>query len=136
MEFHLNFNAKNHSQSEVAVFAGFSKVEEKGAKKENKLVNGHWPKEVKEAFNKFKASNTFKGANGQSLAFPLENGDTALAYGLGEKSKLSFESLRKSIANLHKIVAETHKEISIDLDSFLVKSKMEESLTAIVKLFF
>ncbi|MFT6069596.1 MAG: leucyl aminopeptidase [Bacteriovoracaceae bacterium] len=133
MEFHLNFNAKNHSESEVAVFAGFSKVEEKGKKKENKLVNGHWPKEVKEAFNKFKASTTFSGQNGQSLAFPLENGDTALAYGLGEKSKLSLESLRKSVSNLHKTVAESHKEISINLDSFLVKSKLEESLTAIVE---
>lgn len=133
MEIQLNFNAKNHSPAEVTVFAGFSKTEEKGSKKLTKLVNSHWPKEVKAAFESFKASSTFNGGNGQALAFPLENGDVAYAYGLGEKSKLTFENLRKSVSNLHKNLAETHTDVSINLDSFLVKSKLEESITAIVE---
>jgi len=41
MEFKLNFNAKNHSPCDIAVFAGFSKTEKTAKKSETKLVNTH-----------------------------------------------------------------------------------------------
>lgn len=133
MEFKLNFNAKNHSEGEVVVFAGYSKTEKKGKKTETKLVNSHWPKAAKESFSSLKASSTFNGNSGESFTFPLEDGSMGLAYGLGEKSKLDFEGVRKSIANLYKKVSKHHEEVVINLDSFVVKSKLEDSLTAVVE---
>jgi len=135
MEFKLNFNAKNHSDCEVAVFAGFSKTETKGKKSETKLVNSHWPKEVKEAFSSFKASKNFKGSNGDTLVFPLDGGHIAVAFGLGEKSKLTLECSRKAIANLFKRLVDHHEEVAVNLDSFIIKGKLEDSITAMVEAF-
>lgn len=135
MEFKLNFNAKNHSECDIAVFAGFSKTEKKGKKSETKLVNTHWPKEVKAAFNSYKASANFNGANGDVLIFPLDGGHIGCAFGLGEKSKLTNECVRKAIARLFKELVDHHDEVSVNLDSFIVKGKFEDSLTAVIEAF-
>ena len=135
MEFKLNFNAKNHSDCEVVVFAGFSKTEKSGKKSETKLVNSHWPKEVSAAFTSFKASRNFNGSNGDTLVFPLDSGHIGVAFGLGDKSKLTLECSRKAIAKLFKELVDHHEEVAVNLDSFIVKGNLEDSLTAMIESF-
>ena len=63
--------------------------------KSKKAINiSDWDASYKKAFSKIKASKFFEGAKGQTFSFPLENGATVLALGLGEKESVSLETLR------------------------------------------
>ena len=62
--------------------------------KGKKAINiSDWDASFKKPFSKIKASKFFEGSKGQSFNFPLENGTTVLALGLGEKESVSLETL-------------------------------------------
>jgi len=133
MEFSLNFNKKEFSSDEVIITTAFCKTEKVGNKEKPKLVNSHWSKEMKEAFSKIKVSEAFTGTKGKMFAFNMPDGSEIFAYGMGEKSKVTFESLRRLGANICTKTSHFYSHVSIDLDGFIIKAKIEESLSALIE---
>lgn len=131
MDIQLCFNTKSHTSEELIVISAFSKKEKVGKKESTILVNSSWPKEWKTTFSNINSAKNFKGEKGTSYFFNLDNGTSVLALGLGDKSKYDIEALRRAIANLYKQTKATTTDLSIALDTFLVKGKMEESVHAI-----
>jgi len=130
VKFQFNFNAQSGSSPELNIIGAYSKTSEKG-KKETTLINTLWSKEYKEAFSALNASKTFSGKEGEEFIFSGINGEMVIALGLGEKSKLTLEKVRRTMAKVFKKVSSTHEEMSINLDHFVVKSKRDESILAI-----
>ncbi len=135
MKFTLEFNAKGHTTNDLVVYGAFSKTTTEKKKEVTTLVNSTWPKEVKDAFSKVSLSNDFNGAEGTNFHFILDDGTTALAWGLGDKSKLGNEQLRINFANLYKAINQKSKSVSINLDSFTNKSGLEESAFILAEAF-
>jgi leucyl aminopeptidase len=133
MKFTLNLNAKENSKAEVLVVSAFSKTETKGKKEETKLVNGHWSKELKASFEAVNSSVNFKGSKGSTYSF-AHNGVDVLVVGLGTKTKLTSEDLRKELAKTYKAISK-YTTAAIAFDGFVYKSKKEESLTILGEAF-
>ena len=106
MKFTLNLNAKAPSDKELIVISAFSKTvtTKKGKKEttETQLVNSHWHKDCRDHFNELKSSSHFKGTKGDTYYMDLPNGDQVMVLGLGEKSKLTFECVRREFAKVAK----------------------------------
>ncbi|ATH09024.1 leucyl aminopeptidase [Halobacteriovorax marinus] len=135
MKYTLNLGAKDFSSDSLVLVSAFEKtVEAKGKTKESKaIVNTHWSKELKTAFENIKTSADFTGSLDSTFTFHLENGTTILAYGLGEKKSMDFEALRNSAAKIYKSIASKHKEVAVQFDGFTLKNKAEESLNAMAE---
>ncbi len=135
MKYTLNLGAKEFSSDNVVLVSAFEKtIEAKGKTKESKaIVNTHWSKEIKTAFEKIKTSVDFTGTAGSTYTLHLENGTTVLVYGLGEKKDVTFETLRNHSAKIYKAIAAKYKEVAIQFDGFTIKSKADESLNAMVE---
>ncbi|WP_127716558.1 leucyl aminopeptidase [Halobacteriovorax sp. HLS] len=135
MKFTLNLAAKEFSSSNLVLISAFQKtIPAKGkAKEQQVLANTHWSKDVKAKFESIKTSSNFTGSLGDKFTFHLDNGTTVLAYGLGDKTKLDFEGLRNEAAKITTMLQATHKEVAIQFDGFVLKSKSEESLNALVE---
>ncbi len=133
MKLTLNFEP-NQSTTELQVFGCFNKTVEKkkNAKEAGKeLVTSHWPTEIKEAFDMLVARKHFKAEIGEHLTLTLLNGQTAIICGLGDKTKLTTEVLRKQVAILVKAICNKYEDATIHLDGFTIKGHTEESLVAI-----
>lgn len=147
MKINLSF-APSQTMTELNIYACFNKTQDAKeakttkkaaakaapAKKPGKvLVNNHWPEEVTEAFAHAVASKHFKGDVGETFALTLVNGQSAIILGLGDKSKVTKETLRRQIAHIYKAVSGRYEDATIHLDGFVVKGDAEESLSAIVE---
>jgi len=133
MKFTLNLNAKAFSKAEVIVVSAFTKKETKGKKEESKLINTHWSKDLKASFEALNSAAGFKGAKGSTYSFTHEGVDV-LAIGLGEKTKLTSEDLRKELAKTYKAISK-YKSAALQIDGFVYKSKKEESLAILGEAF-
>lgn len=130
-QYKLNFAVKDHTPADLTVIAAFQKPASGKAK--TATLDAHWSKEIKVAFDAVKNSKNFTGAAADSFAFTLSNGDTVMAVGLGEKSKHNFEALRKRAAAISTEVAKKYSSVSIALEDFVAKGKLEESVEAFVE---
>ncbi|MCO4794644.1 MAG: leucyl aminopeptidase family protein [Bacteriovoracaceae bacterium] len=127
MDISVHYNATEHATNDLVVLPAFTKKVTKGKKSTNEVVNSHWPKVVKENFNSIAASKHYKGNTGEH--FILHVGDTTvLLWGMGEKSKLDNEAIRRSAANLFKHVKDHHDEVSFVIDSIVKGNKLPEML--------
>lgn len=135
MNYSLELNAKELDQTQLVVTTAFTKITPaRGKSKEKKeAVTTHWPKEWKEAFASLKASAEFTGESGSEISLTLPSGATLKIIGLGEKTKASFETLRRRFAEVYQSAAKRYKDMTIDMDGAILKSKAEESLQAIVE---
>ena len=115
MEYKLHLKSKEHTASQLVVHAAFCK---KKNEKEMTPVFSGWDKHCKDSFMNLKNSDIFKGTTGDSFFFSLEDGTTVLALGLGEKTKLTHETVRKEFAKLYKSIKGKYKDVSIQLDTF------------------
>jgi len=131
MDISLNFNTDTHSSKQLVLISAFTKTTTKGKKSETTLSNSHWPSEYRDAFSYVNASKGFAGKDGESFTFTLADGTTATAWGLGEKSKLTNEKLRKQIATAYKALKNKYSELSINLDGFLIKSDIPRTVSII-----
>ena len=132
MDYKLHFAAKNHTPSQLIIHSAFCKMN----KDKCEPVLSHWDKDCKDSFKKLKNSKVFKGTVGEHFYFSLEDGTTVLAVGLGEKTKLESEILRKEYAKILKTVKAKYSDISVQLDSFTgSKIKTEDSLIILVEAF-
>ena len=132
MDIQLKFNASGHSSDELVILPAFSK----GSGDKATLVDTAWSKEYKDAFKCIKAAATFKGSKGSSFQFTTSEGLTVLIIGLGEKSEYTFEGLRRATAGIVKTIAKSYSKVSMQLDGFVVKSKVEDSITALSEAFY
>lgn len=144
MKLNLSFQP-NLSSTELHIFSCFNKMQEqkaapakKGkaaveAKSQKILSNGHWPAELSEAFDHAVASKHFKGDAGETFSLTLLSGATALIVGLGDKTKVNKEMLRRQLATVYKAVSMKYEDATIHLDGFLIKGEQEDSLGAIAE---
>jgi leucyl aminopeptidase len=142
MKINLSFEQKL-SSTELHIFSCFNKVQEAKAAKKSKaatetksqkvLSNGHWPEELKEAFDHAVASKHFKGDAGETFSLTLLSGATAIILGLGDKTKVNKELLRRQVASLYKGISSKYEDVTFHLDGFLVKGDLENSLAAIAE---
>ena len=137
MKIQLSFEAKQ-SGTEVHVFSCFNKMSEnKISKKETNsqkvLVHSHWPADLKEAFDHSVASKHFQADAGEMFHLTLISGASAIIVGLGDKSKVTTEMIRRKIAKTYKGICTKYEDATIHLDGFLVKGDHAETLTALVE---
>jgi leucyl aminopeptidase len=124
MKIALSFTP-NQSTTELQIYSCF--------KGEKALVHTHWPAEIKEGFYHSVASKHFKAEFGEIYKFTLLSGQTAMVVGLGEKSKLTKEILRKKIATVYKAISSKYENATLHLDGFIVGGKAEESILALAE---
>ncbi len=151
-------NKKEESPSELIIFSSFQKKEnkesstqkstrsktpqkisQKSAQKTEPQKNqihfqdSAWTTELVTLFKKSVQSEYFKSDLGETLSLNLEDGKVAIILGLGEKSKLTVEQLRKQISQLYKSIHNKFSSASIMIDGFLLNGKSEESLNGILE---
>jgi len=131
MTIHLKFGAKDYSSKELVILAAFSKKEQKEAKEE--LIIPHWKKGYPEAFHKIISSKNFVGKAGEHFIFHLDDGQTVLALGLGEKKKYNAEVLRRKIASIYKILKSNSTDVSVDVDSFILGTHLDKTIYTITE---
>lgn len=143
MKIKLSFEP-NQSSTELHIFSSFNKTQEaktkksaKGAKVESKstkvLSHAHWSSDLLEAFDHAVASKHFKGDVGETFSLTLVNGASAIILGLGDKTKLTQEVLRRQIATIYKAVSGKYEDVTIHVDGFMAKGTSEASIYAIVE---
>ena len=69
----------------------------------NSVSIDHWSdKGLKEEFNNLKSVKNFKAGKDETLSFTGATGETVWVIGLGEKTKVTAEDIRKSAAKIYK----------------------------------
>lgn len=127
MNIVVHYNATEHATNDLVILPAFSKSVKVKGKEETQLINSHWPKEVKDNFSAIAASRHYKGNTGEH--FILHVGDTTvLLWGMGDKTKLDNEAIRRSSANLFKHVKDHHDEVSFVVDAIVKGNKLPETL--------
>lgn len=146
MKMSLSF-ATDKKSTELNIFSCFNKTVEAKATKttakttakktetkaEKTLDKGHWPEELTEAFEHSVASKHFKGDVGETFSLTLVNGQSALIIGLGNKSKLTKEILRRQVATAYKAISNKFEDATLHLEGFLVKGQEAASVGAIAE---
>jgi leucyl aminopeptidase len=142
MKINLSFEA-NQSGTELHIFSCFNKTQEvkatkkteakKAEKAEKVLSHTHWSEELTESFEHSVASKHYKGDCGELFSITMLSGATALIVGLGDKTKLTKEILRRQIAHTYKAISGKYEDATLHLDGFMVKGHAEESITAMVE---
>ncbi|MDO9180868.1 MAG: M17 family peptidase N-terminal domain-containing protein, partial [Bacteriovorax sp.] len=139
MKINLSFEAKQ-SGTELHIFSCFNKTQEvkvtkkvETKKSEKILSHSHWSAELAESFEHSVASKHYKGDCGEMFSITMLSGATALIVGLGDKTKLTKEILRRQIATVYKAVSAKYEDATIHLDGFIVKGHAEESIGAMVE---
>jgi leucyl aminopeptidase len=135
MQIILQSGKFNSSSTEACLISAYTTTTEdaKTKKKSHKLSLSHWPKEYIEAMQKVKSAPYFHGNLGETFSFTLENGTTILAYGLGEKSKLTLEKLRRELGKLFPMVSKKFQNLTMLLDSFVIKNDIEKTTQGIAE---
>jgi leucyl aminopeptidase len=139
MKINLSFEA-NQSGTELHIFSCFNKMQEvkatkkAAAEKNHKVLShSHWSTELAEAFEHSVASKHYKAECGELFSITMLSGATAVIVGLGDKTKLTKEILRRQIAHTYKAVSGKYEDATLHLDGFIVKGHAEESITAMVE---
>ncbi len=127
MDINLDYKQTILESTEIIVLSAFSK---KGEKSSVLSIN-HWDKEIIKSFKNVDSSAFFKGGLGENFFFNLDNGQTILVLGLGEKKSLTFERLRREIATMFKLVSKKNSNLVIDIDGMIVKGSMEKTVACV-----
>jgi leucyl aminopeptidase len=95
----------------------------------------HWSdKSLKEEFSQLRALKGYKAAKDEVITFTGAMGETVKVVGLGERSKVKSEDLRKSVARIFKAAkAEKVASISFDFTSFNVLKDAAQSAHVIAE---
>lgn len=120
-------NAEKKLKAEMHLFAAYCEVSGKDKNAKTKLVNAHWPAEIKNAFNKAKSSTYFEGKKGEHFHLHLPSGESAYLIGMGEKEKLTAETLRKEMAKTIRYASSRSADLAIHLDDFVLGKDLEKS---------
>lgn len=148
MKFSLNLNTSSHTTADLVILGAYSAAKKESTEKTKKtttkkaaskketeatILTPHWSKEIKDAFSSVKNSSKFKASKGELFSF-THNGHAILVLGLGEKSKLTSEELRKEFAKLFKSIS-THTKVALQLDTLLGNQEAEATVQILVEAF-
>ncbi len=131
MDISLHFDSSKEAQGDLLVVAAFNKKDGEGKKESTKLVNNHWPKHVQDAFAGLKQAPNYKGNLGETLSFTSLDGGRVIIWGLGQKSDVTFENLRREAAKIFKGLAAEYAHVTIDADSFTLKNDFGRTVHAL-----
>lgn len=126
MKIELNSSNKAQAASELVILPAFSK-----GKKGTDL--DHWSANDKKLFAKVKSSAHFTAKAEQTFFFNRSNGVTVMALGLGDKKKLSAETVRKSVATAVNQLKGSNKQIEFEINHFLVEGSKDKYLQAVLE---
>jgi leucyl aminopeptidase len=144
MKINLSYEAKQ-SGTELHIYSCFNKSQKlndakksktgkkSASKSEHALSHPHWPEELKEAFTHSVASKHYKGDAGETFHVTLVSGASALIVGLGEKSKLTNEKIRRKIANIYKAISQKYVDATLYVDGFVIDDQTEIAIKTIVE---
>lgn len=124
MQLTLDQAGQKSMNADVRIVSAFQKTKTSKVKgketTEHSVSVDHWAdKSLKEEFAGLRAGKNFKAGKDEVLTFTGTMGETVKVVGLGDRSKMKAEDLRKSIARIFKAVkAEKHTSVSLDLASF------------------
>jgi leucyl aminopeptidase len=119
--------------AELKVLTAFQKATTstaKTAKATSSISVDHWAdKSLKEEFQNLKAAKNFKAAKDEILSFTGAMGEAVCVVGLGDKTKLTHEDLRKMTAKIFKSVKSSkYSTIAFDVPGF--NAFRDETVTA------
>jgi leucyl aminopeptidase len=123
MKIQVKFNTKTHSSSQLVLVGAHSKKDQ--------VITTPWPADFKKAFSALKNHKTFKAKVGEKFHFSLADGTTVCALGLGPSTDATFEHLRKAIAQMFQGAKGTYANLSILLDTFVLKGDMDKTVYTI-----
>jgi len=103
---------------------------DKKGEKENALIFEKWPLNFVESYKALKHTSENKGAVGESTLINLANGSSLQVIGLGKKSELKAETIRKELARNFKKIQSMFKKVTWHVDSFIGDLSLEETLSA------
>lgn len=123
MQFKLDASGESFAASEVKVLAAYQITSEKKGKSagpESHYDIKHWKDQtLKEEFTNLVAAKKYKGGKDETITFTGVLGETVCVIGLGQKTKVKAEDIRKTIAKSYKsIKAAKYEVISYDVDGF------------------
>jgi leucyl aminopeptidase len=116
MSVHVDFTTEHFEKAGLKVFGAFERIDKDGKKK---AVLSWSDKDLSTAFGFIKDNGDFTGSADTSFTFTGPDCTTVLVIGLGNKTKLKAEGLRKAIAKTYKaIAAKKFKTVTLDVVSF------------------
>ena len=129
MKTTLDFNVESFAKASLKVVGAYEK-----SKDDKKSAVLSWSdKDLVKAFGFIKDNGDFTGAAGSSFTFTAPDCTTVMVIGLGDKTKLKSEGLRKAIAKTYKSFAcKKFKSVTIDAASFNCINKIANA-AAIIK---
>lgn len=124
MKIHLDFEAKHYNQADVKILGLYNK--------DDKLQQTWTEKELYKSFTQLKSAKNYQAHKGTNLIFTTSNGTTVIVIGLGEKTKLKAEEIRKAGAAIYKTIAgKKYNSVSIDVASFNAINRIADT-TALI----
>lgn len=129
MNTDIDFNLESFNKASLKVVGAYEKT--KDGKKSATLT---WSdKELTKSFSHIQDATGFTGSAGSRFTFTSPDCTTVLIIGLGEKSKLKSEGIRKAIAKVYKAVSALQfSSVAIDAHSFNAINKIADT-TNIIK---
>lgn len=122
MKNNFDFETKNYDAADVKVLGAYTK--------DDKIHQSWSEKELVKDFLATKASKNFKGAAGSSYSFTASNGASIVIIGMGEKSKVKAEGIRRAAAKAYQAIAgKKYSSIAIDVASFNAVNKIVDTAT-------
>ncbi len=126
MKTHLDFELKHWNESNAKVLGAFQKKDGSG-------ISASWDhKELLSEMHSIKSAKSFKAGAGSLFQFTSTNGDNIIVVGMGEKTKVKAEGIRRAIAHGFKAVqGNKFDSVVFDVASFNAVNKMAETLSLV-----
>ncbi|MEX0799396.1 MAG: hypothetical protein WD025_08120, partial [Bacteriovoracaceae bacterium] len=94
MKTHLDFTSEHYDQADLKVVACYEKEDKTSNKKS---LQAPWTdKDLLAHFKTLKSSKNFTGSKGDMVIFNGAGGETAMAVGMGTKTKAKDEEIRRA----------------------------------------
>lgn len=124
MDIHFDFELEHYNNADVKIVGAFSK--------DNKVKQAWSEKSLYNTFTSLKASTNFTASPGAIFQFTGENAESVIVVGMGEKSKVKSEGIRRAIATAYKqFSGQKFSSVVIDAASFNAIGKVLDT-TALI----
>lgn len=124
MQIVIDLNGDKFLSADLKVLSAYQKTgtpKTKGAKPDSTVSIDHWSdKGLKEEFQGLRSARNFKGGKDETLTFSGATGETVLVVGLGDRTKMTAEDLRKTIAKVIKATKGKYQTVAFDVPAFNV----------------
>jgi leucyl aminopeptidase len=119
MNYKLIYGVTNQSKADAVVVAVYQKS--------GKADSSSLSKDQVSIFQNSKSHNFFSAAKGETDSAIMDDGTRLILIGMGDKSKVDFETIRKQISNVFKSIQNKFSAVCFDADSFTIKNNSVET---------